>query len=127
LTHHKVEQAVTYFHKCMRGIDNHSDPNLAAMALAGVSGVLAARGRAKDAARLAGAARVQFLAIPRRLDPVDRGDWERIQAEVRAQLDEASFASAWAEGQAMTVEEAIAYALENVEAEMLITREPAPS
>jgi hypothetical protein len=97
------------------------------MALAGVSGVLAARGRAKDAARLAGAAQAQFLAIPRRLDPVDRGDWERIQAEARAQLDEASFASAWAEGQAMSTEQAIAYALEETEAKTLIAREPARS
>jgi hypothetical protein len=31
---------------------------------------------------------------------------------VREQLDEAAFAAAWAEGQAMTLEQAIAYALE---------------
>ena len=32
-------------------------------------------------------------------------------ARVRAQLDEAAFAAAWAEGQAMTIEQAIEYAL----------------
>jgi tetratricopeptide (TPR) repeat protein len=124
LAQHQVEQAAINLNQCLLGINSNTDRNLVGMALAGVSGVLAARGRAKDAARLAGAARVQFLAIPRRLDPVDRGDWERIQAEVRAQLDEASFASAWAEGQAMSPEQAIAYALEETEAKTLRAREP---
>jgi hypothetical protein len=32
-------------------------------------------------------------------------------AAVRAQLDDATFAAAWAEGQAMSLEQAVAYAL----------------
>jgi DNA-binding NarL/FixJ family response regulator len=40
--------------------------------------------------------------------PVERAPYERDMAAVRAQLDEASFAAAWAAGQAMTLEEAIA-------------------
>jgi hypothetical protein len=32
-------------------------------------------------------------------------------SELRAQLDEATFEAAWAEGQAMTLEQAVAYAL----------------
>ena len=42
------------------------------------------------------------------------GDWMRLEevlAAVRAQLDETTFAAAWAEGWAMSLEQAIAYAL----------------
>jgi predicted ATPase/DNA-binding SARP family transcriptional activator len=111
LANHKVERAVIYFHKCLLGISNNSDPNLAAMVLAGSSGVLAARGQARDAARLAGAAQARFLTIPRRLDPIDLKDWERIQSEARGQLDGDSFTLAWAEGQAMPVDKALELAL----------------
>jgi hypothetical protein len=45
---------------------------------------------------------------------VDGGvpSYERAVAIVRAQLDEATFAAAWAAGRTMTLEQAIAYALE---------------
>jgi predicted neutral ceramidase superfamily lipid hydrolase len=46
-------------------------------------------------------------------DPVDRADYTRIVASVRAALDEGAFAAAWAEGQAMSLEDAVAYALED--------------
>jgi hypothetical protein len=38
---------------------------------------------------------------------------ERYVAATRAQMDEAAFTIAWAAGQAMTLEQAIAYALED--------------
>jgi hypothetical protein len=40
---------------------------------------------------------------------------ERNAAAIRAQLGEDGFAAAWAEGRAMTLEQAIAYALEGVD------------
>jgi DNA-binding NarL/FixJ family response regulator len=46
------------------------------------------------------------------LDPSDRVDLDRNLAAARAQLDEAAWAKAWAEGRAMSLEEAIALALE---------------
>ena len=42
----------------------------------------------------------------------ERTNYERSVAAARAQLDDATFAKAWAEGRAMTMEQAIAYALE---------------
>lgn len=44
----------------------------------------------------------------------------RLIAELRAQLDEAAFESAWAAGQAMTIAQAIEYALTAIEASSLI-------
>jgi hypothetical protein len=45
------------------------------------------------------------------VDPVDRDDHERAVALAHARLGEETFAAAWAEGQAMSLEEAVAYAL----------------
>ena len=46
------------------------------------------------------------------LGPADRAEYERDLEAARAQLDEATFTRAWKAGQAMSVEQAIAYALE---------------
>jgi hypothetical protein len=46
------------------------------------------------------------------IGPDDRVDVEHDLPTVRAQLGETSFAAAWAEGRAMTLEQAITYALE---------------
>jgi tetratricopeptide (TPR) repeat protein len=43
---------------------------------------------------------------------ISPADFERVTAAVRSQLDEATFQSAWNAGQAMTLDEAIAYALD---------------
>jgi predicted neutral ceramidase superfamily lipid hydrolase len=48
------------------------------------------------------------------LDPADRREYDRILAAVRAQLDEATFNAAWAEGRKMTLEQAIEYVLESI-------------
>jgi hypothetical protein len=44
--------------------------------------------------------------------PVEQADVDRHLALARAQLDEAAFEASWAEGRAMTMEQAIEYALE---------------
>jgi hypothetical protein len=45
------------------------------------------------------------------LFPADGRAYDRNVAAVRVLMDEAVFSSAWAEGRAMTLEQAIAYAL----------------
>jgi hypothetical protein len=44
--------------------------------------------------------------------PDERAREEQLVAAAHAQLDEATFAATWAEGQALTLEQAIAYALD---------------
>ena len=52
-----------------------------------------------------------YLSLP------EQADQERVLSEVRAQLGEAAFAAAWEEGQAMTLEQAVEYALEGLAAD----------
>ena len=67
---------------------------------------------AARAAHLLGAAEAQFQAMGAAMWPADHRDRERSMAAIRAALNEEAFAAAWAEGRAMSLEQAIAYALE---------------
>jgi len=91
------------------------DPWSIAWGLEGLAEVARVQGQVEQAAQLFGAAEALLEAIGVRLDAFDRADYERNVATVRTQLGELAFAQAWAEGRAMTVEQAIAYALENLE------------
>jgi predicted ATPase/DNA-binding SARP family transcriptional activator/DNA-binding CsgD family transcriptional regulator len=63
------------------------------------------------AAKLYGAADALRDAIGAPLAPVDRSDYEHNLAAARSQLDEAAWETVWVEGQAMTIEEAVEFAL----------------
>ncbi len=66
------------------------------------------------ATRLLGAAEALHGAgVPRDLvgEPANWLEWDRIVAAVRTQLDASTFEAAWAEGQAMSPEQAVEYAL----------------
>jgi tetratricopeptide (TPR) repeat protein len=65
----------------------------------------------KQAAQLLGAAEAIRLAIGAPLPPIERPTYDRHVAAIHAQLDERTLAQAWAQGQAMSVDAAIAYGL----------------
>jgi hypothetical protein len=65
----------------------------------------------RRAARLLGAAQDLHRLTQRIWMSLERADPKRLAADVRAQLGETVFANAWAEGRAMTLEQAIDYAL----------------
>ncbi len=77
--------------------------------------VAGARGAAARTARLCGAADAERtnVVVPA-LRPSYRAVYDRIIAAARAELGEAGWQTAWGEGCAMTLEQAIAYALEEV-------------
>ncbi len=85
----------------------------AALSSAQPDGQVGARERVQRAARLFGAAGAVRTASGIPLPPVDRSRYERYLAAARAQSTEAVWNAAWAEGQAMTLEQAVAYALED--------------
>jgi len=73
-----------------------------------------ARGQPLRAVRLLGASETLRQTLGGHIDVGDRPDYESNLASLRAQLDTVAFEAAWAEGKAMTLEQAIAYALEEV-------------
>ncbi len=79
--------------------------------LVGLAGVSNADGNYDRACRLFGAADALREAIGHRPSPQDQADYDRRLASTREALGEAAFAAVWAEGRAMTLEQAIEYAL----------------
>jgi non-specific serine/threonine protein kinase len=79
--------------------------------LAGLGSVAALDEKPERAARLWGVAERLRQAIGCRPPPAGRVIYERALAVARAQLDEEAFAAAWTQEHAMSLEQAIAYAL----------------
>jgi tetratricopeptide (TPR) repeat protein len=76
------------------------------------AGVLARQEQAESAARLFGHAEALRAAMGAPRPPSERAAYERDVAAARAQLDDGTFMTAWREGQGMSPEQAVAYALE---------------
>ena len=93
-----------------RQLHEGGDPFGINACLDGLGGIAGAQGQPERAARLFGAAQA-MRGVGLQWPIGARVDYERDLAAVRAQLDEAPFVAAWAEGAAMTQEQAIAYAL----------------
>ena len=72
-----------------------------------------ARGQPDRAARLGGAAEALRAALGVPLPPETRADHDQAVLAMRAALGKDAFAAAWAEGQALSPEEAFALALEH--------------
>ena len=83
-----------------------------ALDLAGLSGTAAARGDPERAAQLLGASYGLLKAMGLGQQPADQVELDRYEAAVREQICEAAFKAAWERGQNMSLEQAIAYALE---------------
>jgi hypothetical protein len=84
-----------------------------AVGLVGLASVAAAQGKPQRGARLLGAADALRDTVGSPLSPMDRTDREHALAAVCALLEEEAFAAAWAEGQALTVDQVVAEASQN--------------
>jgi predicted ATPase/class 3 adenylate cyclase len=85
---------------------------LIAGSLERLAGLAARQGQLERAARLFGAAAALRTALGAPLPPGERADYDHDVASAHAQLDETTFAAAGAAGQALTIEQAIAEALD---------------
>jgi hypothetical protein len=83
-----------------------------AACLEGLATVACADGQPERAARLSGAPEALGVPIATPLPPGERAHCQRHLAAARAALGEAAFVAAWAEGRAMTSDDAIEYAFE---------------
>jgi tetratricopeptide (TPR) repeat protein len=86
--------------------------NQIAYGLAVMGGVAVAQGQPERAARLLGAAEAWFDAIGFGVGPTERAEHDGYIAAARAELGEEAFAAAWAAGRALTLEQAIAEAVD---------------
>jgi hypothetical protein len=80
-------------------------------AIAAAAAVSMAEGHPERAARLLGASHAVFEAHGFTARPSDKPDINRVTSVVKEALSPAAFEAAWSEGHAMSMEDAIDYAL----------------
>jgi hypothetical protein len=83
------------------------DKELIASGLQGLASVVAMQGERAWATRLWGTAQALCEAIGAPLQSIEWADYEQAVATARDHLGETAFASAWAEGRAMTAEQVL--------------------
>jgi predicted ATPase/DNA-binding SARP family transcriptional activator len=109
------ENAVALCKESLRLNYEISDPRGVMCCVAGFGAIAVARGKFEDATKLLAAVETQLATIGVELWYMDKMEYERNLALVRAKLDEKTFAKFWAKGKMMSFEEAIAFALEEAE------------
>ncbi len=107
----KFAKATNLFREGLKISNEFGDKSNVALALAGLAGVLGMTGKPEQAALLFGTAKL-MAENTGYLEPADQKDFDHYLKIAREQLDESSFEKAWAEGRAMTMEQAIEYALD---------------
>jgi hypothetical protein len=80
--------------------------------LAGFADIAVVQGKFARAAQIMAALESQLVSMGMRLLPVDNTEYERNLAHLRANMDEKDLAKFWAKGKEMSLEEMIAFALE---------------
>jgi tetratricopeptide (TPR) repeat protein len=106
------EQAATCLAESLTLFRDLEDRNGIAFVLEGFAGLAGAQGAGARAAHLFGVVAALRLTINLPVSPFDQPEYDRDMASIRDQLDDVAFAAAWAAGQAMTLEQAIAFALD---------------
>jgi predicted ATPase/transcriptional regulator with XRE-family HTH domain/Tfp pilus assembly protein PilF len=108
-------KAQVSFEESLRLSKEYGDRMGMAECVAGFAAIRQALGKPEEGARLFGAAEAVLEGIDRCTDPIDQKEVDHYVAAVRAQLSEAAFAAAWAAGRALTLEQAIALALQETD------------
>jgi predicted ATPase/class 3 adenylate cyclase len=104
---HRYEESLALFHEL-------GDRYGIAACLKELGGLVLAQAQPERATRLYAAAHALREAMGVPLPPSDSLDYERCLAALREQLGEPAFAAVWAEGSAMSLEQAVAFAAETV-------------
>jgi hypothetical protein len=83
------------------------DRRSAAACLIGFANIAAAQGRSAEAVQLLSAAMAILLQLNANLLPADQAELERSTHALRTSTDPRAFAAAWAEGEGLTLREAV--------------------
>ncbi|MFN8475829.1 MAG: tetratricopeptide repeat protein [Anaerolineae bacterium] len=108
----EIERAERLFKETLFHVQDLNLQATISAGLIGMAGVWLAKGRTGAAVRLLGATKEVNHPDRDSLFPFLYGEYDRYVDGARAQLGEAAFAVAYSEGQAMTLDEAVAYVLE---------------
>ncbi len=125
------EQAIASYRESLLLAATLDASDLAGHCLLGLAREALAAGEFQHATRLFAAA-TRRLTLTRQLAPVERTEYERDLAVLRARLDAAAFTTAWNDGQTLTLQQAQAFAdlLQNSQepasSSPLVTTKPAP-
>ena len=109
------ERATAIHARCLRLAHAAGDFREIALAIERLAAIAQACGQPERAARLFGAAEALRQARGAPVEVLDRAEYDRAVAAVRAQLDEATRNAAWREGGVMSLEQAVACALARTE------------
>ena len=105
-------RAVALFHESLRFSRRYGSRLGIALALVRLAAIATATGEHARAARLCAAAEALGETVREAAWAADRAAYDRDVAAVRARLDDPAVAAAWAEGRALSLDQAIALALE---------------
>lgn len=118
LVQNDLPSARRWYEQSLTLLAEVGDRLLVAHCLAGLATVAAADARVAHAARLSGAAAALLHAVGGIEHSVGRADVARGLEIARAALTAEAFAAAWAEGQVMSLDQAVACALEPEQAQL---------
>jgi tetratricopeptide (TPR) repeat protein len=110
----RAGEATEYFVESLGHATEIHDHESIAWALAGLGAAAAELGHAERAARLLGAVDAALAARELELQRFEADRHEQVIARLRRDLGEEAFTAAWAQGHAMTRDEASAFALSGV-------------
>ncbi len=105
-------RAEALFKDCLRRLNPLGMSWAMVYHLMGLAGVWAVRRQPERAAQLLGSTDALLESTQVHLNSADRQDYDRIVDATRSQLDEATWSEARAKGRAMTMDQAVAYAME---------------
>jgi predicted ATPase len=110
----ETDEAASLLRDSLTALREVADPVFISRALDGLAGVAVARGEYARAARLFGAAEALRDLAGATIFVLDRAAYERTLGTLRARLDPVSVQAAWAAGRALSLDQAVGYALEQV-------------
>jgi tetratricopeptide (TPR) repeat protein len=109
-----LDRAVICYRECLALCLETGNLSVLSWCFIGCAGIALVRRRPVQTTRLLAVAAALLGMLGETLHPVDRADYERYLATVRARLEGEQFETEWAAGEAMSREEAIACATEQL-------------
>ena len=114
LSEHQHERAVELLREALRRLAELEFKDVIGYCFEGLAAVLGLTGRAEEASRLLGAAEALRESLGVGLAPAEQATHDDTVAGVQQALGEERFSAAWRQGRELALDEAIAYALEDV-------------